>query len=160
MGLIQKLTGSKVNRNFHIYLILMLVIYTAYVLLMNYRIKMSDVWMAKADTLTPENIESIMQYGKWSERIEISSIILFVVMGILSIITNKLWVFFKYNLILVISILMFSFVFYFITTLTIFNLLLPLMNLSSYFSILLVYVLLAKILKFRRDKKIMLFSRL
>jgi len=153
LGLIQKSTGSKVNRKFHIYLILMLIIYTAYVLLMNYRIKMSDVWMVKADALTPENIESIMHYGKWSERIEISSIILFVVMGILSIITKKLWTFFKYNLILVISILMFSFVFYFITTLTIFDLLLPLMNLSTYFSIILIYVLLAKILKFGRNKK-------
>ncbi|MGY3716829.1 hypothetical protein ACWE42_15035 [Sutcliffiella cohnii] len=134
-----------------VYFLLMLIVYSGYVFLFNFRMSKSEDWMSKS-ILTQENVETIAQFGSWSERIEILFIISFVLASVFFIFQKQLLHFAKVNLLLTVSIFILSVVFYFVTSLTIFQLLLPLMNLAIFAVILVIYLLIkGMVKKFSKD---------
>lgn len=120
---------------------------------------MAEVWMAKEDLLTPTDIDSIRQLGQWTERIEISFMTLFVIIAIFSLLSNRIGQktissFIKYNAILIVCIFMLSAVFHFTTTLTTFELLLPLINLATVTVIVATVLVIERVIRVGLNRKV------
>lgn len=65
------------NKLFHVYFILMLLVYVGYIVLDNYRYKFSETM--KKSFFTQEDIHNFTQLGKWTSIFEIMFLLVFIV---------------------------------------------------------------------------------
>lgn len=140
--------------SFYIYFLLMVLVYGGYVLLFNYRMSLSEVWLSKSalNILTADDIATMAQLGKWSEALELFFIILFVLMSIFCFLKKKvekniLLKFLVANIFLSIGILVASMIISTITPLLIMDLLLPLINLLSVIILMSIYIIIEWFIK-------------
>lgn len=137
----------------YVYLALMCLTYGGYVWLFHYRISMSEVWMSKS-ILTPEDSAMIGQLGRWSENLEVIFILLFLAMMIYCFFKRKTErnIFKKFllvNIVLVVGIVVFSFVVNHVTSLSFFNLVLPLINVVGVTILLTIFLIMEWFIKYR-----------
>jgi RsiW-degrading membrane proteinase PrsW (M82 family) len=136
-----------------IYLAIMGLIYGGYVWLLNYRMSMSEVWQSKSH-ITPEDSVIIGQLGKWSERLEILFLLLFVGMVVFCFFKrrterNIIAKFLVANAFLSSGIVMLSLVLHKTTSLTVMDLVLPIMNMFGMVTLLSIYLFLEWFIKYR-----------
>lgn len=137
----------------YIYLALMGLIYGGYVWLFNYRMSMSEVWLSKS-IITPEDSAMIGQLGRWSESLEVIFVLLFVGMMVYCFFKRKAErnIFKKFllvNVALVVGIVVFSFIFNQVTSISFMNLVLPLINLVGINILLLIFLIIEWFIKYR-----------
>lgn len=138
---------------FYIYLVLMSVIYGAYVWLFHYRMSMSEVWLSKS-TLTPEDSAMISQLGKWSEMLDILFLPIFIGMGLFCFYKRRsdrkiVKKFIAVNAILALGVVVFSIIFNQITSLPFMNLVLPIINLVGIVILLTIWLIIEWLIKYR-----------
>ena len=137
----------------YVYLALMCLTYGGYVWLFHYRISMSEVWMSKS-ILTPEDSAMIGQLGRWSENLEVIFILLFLAMMIYCFFKRKterniVKKFLLVNVVFVLGIVVFSFVVNHVTSLSFFNLVLPLINVVGVTILLTIFLIMEWFIKYR-----------
>ncbi|WP_226682922.1 hypothetical protein [Sutcliffiella horikoshii] len=137
----------------YVYLALMGLTYGGYVWLTIYRMSLSEVWLSKS-ILTADDSAMIGQLGRWSESLEVMFVLLFVGMMIYCFFKRKTErnIFKKFllvNVVLVVGIVVFSFIFNQVTSISFMNLVLPLVNLVGIIILLLIFLIIEWFIKYR-----------
>lgn len=137
----------------YVYLALMGLTYGGYVWLTIYRMSLSEVWLSKS-ILTADDSAMIGQLGRWSESLEVIFVLLFVGMMIYCFFERKAErnIFKKFllvNVALVVGIVVFSFIFTNVTSLSYMNLVLPLINLVGIAVLFSIFLIIEWFIKYR-----------
>lgn len=80
--------GKRKGILFSIYFLIMLVSYSAYVLLDHYRLSRSELWLSKS-SLSTEDAASIAQVGQWTANFEAIFITLFIAMSVFCLMRSR-----------------------------------------------------------------------